>query len=172
MGTFTRVRCHQFWVKFVGVIAQFCNSNGFQTSTSLREITVTVDPSKAIHMHTVITLVDVFAVLSKADFCVHVDSQDARSGFNERPIEEVTVICSNNCGLSLFNVFEEPLYNSPFIRLVENHKWTGIFRLWRIFEVADVLRDYLTVRDQESLAINHIRNHHNLVDHRIGEFQW
>ena len=38
-----------------------------------------------------------------------------------------------------------------------------LFLLWRELKVVDVGGDHLSVDDEESLAVDHVRDHHDLV---------
>ena len=67
---------------------------------------------------------------------------------------------------------EEPLNDRFLVRFVEDHKGTGVLRFRSVVEVGNVFRDDLPVGDQEPLTVNHVRNHHDLVDGSIGELQW
>ena len=75
-------------------------------------------------------------------------------------------------GLSIFDVFEKSLEDGSLIGLIEDHEWPVVLWFWRVLEVVDVLGDNLSIRDEESLPINHVRNHHDLVKCGVGEFQW
>lgn len=55
--------------------------------------------------------------------------------------------------------------------LIENDKrpFVALFRC--ILEIVDVFAHDFTVSDQVALTIHHVRNHHDLVDRLVGEFE-
>ena len=50
------------------------NRDSLQASASLWEITITIDPGKAVHMNAVITLVDFLTIFPKADLGINVNA--------------------------------------------------------------------------------------------------
>ena len=96
-------------------------------------------------MDAVATLVDIFAILAVAYLLVHVDAKDTCSCFDERPIEEVSIVGSYDCRTGLFNMEKEPFNNSLFVRLIENKERSVILWLGSILEVGNILRNYLTI---------------------------
>ena len=59
--------------------------------------------------------VDVFSVLGEADFLGHVETVNCRSGLDERPIEEVSVVGYENVRLDVKDVVEELLQEAQLI---------------------------------------------------------
>jgi hypothetical protein len=55
---------------------------------------------------------------------------------------------------------------------IEDGKLSFIFVLWSILEILNVLTDNLPVGDQESLSIDHVRDHHDLIRKLIGKLEW
>lgn len=60
---------------------------------------------------------------------------------------------------------------TDLVRLVEDGEGALVFRLGRIFEVVDVLADDVAVCDEEALAVDHVRDHHDLVRLLVGELE-
>ena len=59
--------------------------------------------------------VDVFSVLGEANFLCHVQTVNCRSGLDEGPIEEVSVVGDENVRLDVQDVVEELLQEAQLI---------------------------------------------------------
>lgn len=55
--------------------------------------------------------------------------------------------------------------------LVEDRKRTLILGFRRILEILDILRHNLPIRNQIPLPVNHVRNHHDAIDARVGKLE-
>ena len=123
-------------------------------------------------MDAIVTLVNVLAILAEPNFGIHVDTEDTRPCLNERPVKEISVVGSNNVRSSLLYMCKEALNDTSLIRLVEDHEWTIIFWLGSVLEVIDIFRHDFAIRDQETLTVDHVRYHHDLVDDCVRKLQW
>jgi hypothetical protein len=92
-------------------------------------------------------------------------------GLHERPIEEISVVSDEDVGLHIQNVVEESLDERQLVDFVEYDEVAFELGLGRVLEVVYVGRDDLAVGDEVALAVNHVRNHHDLVDIGVRKFQ-
>lgn len=68
-------------------------------------------------------------------------------------------------------MFKEALNNGLLVGLVEDDEKSLVLGSWGVLEVFDVLGNDLAVCDEETLALDHVRDHHDLVNYRVWEFQ-
>ena len=124
-----------------------------------------------VHVRRGSTAVDALAVLGEADLAGHVHTVDGGARLDEGPVEEVTVVGDEYVRPHLENVVEPLLKQSQLILLVENDEVPLKLWLGRVFEVVDVSRDDLPVGDEVALPVDHVRDHHDLVNVGVGELE-
>jgi hypothetical protein len=142
-------------------------------------------------MRTTPTLEFIFVIALEPRLGVHVDSVNFGSDFDKRKIETITVVGGHDCWLGIANVLE-PLFDDGclyrngltkilliskqqltyLIRFIEDYEFSFIFILGRILEILDIFADNFSIRDQEPLAVNHVRNHHDLIGKLIRKLEW
>ena len=107
-----------------------------------------------------------------SDLIVNLDTVVLSSTLDERPIEAVTIISGENCGLRLDDVIEEAHEQGFLVWLVEDCEQANvILGLRSIFEVSNVFADDFSVGDEEALTVNDVRDHHDLIKLDIWELQ-
>lgn len=62
--------------------------------------------------------------------------------------------------------------STNLVWLVEDRERPLIAFLRGVLEVVDIFADDFAVRDEKALPVDHVRNHHDLVDCLVGELEW
>ena len=113
---------------------------------------------------------DTLPVFGETDLLGHVHAMDRGSGLDERPVEEVSVVGDEYVRFDVKNVIEELLQQTQLVFFIEDYE--GSFKFWSgsILEILHVAGNNLSVANEISLTINHVGNHHDLVNFGIGKF--
>ena len=69
------------------------------------------------------------------------------------------------------DVIEPPLYQTQLVGFVEDDELALELRLGRVLEVFDVSRDDFAIGDEVALAVDHVGDHHDLVNVGVGKLE-
>src|SRR5262249_35904326 len=96
------------------------------------------------------------AVPFPAYLAVHINTVHCGSGFNERPIEKVSVVSCNYGWPRFLDVEKKPLNNRFLFGLVEYNERTLVLRFWGVLEVSYVLGYDCPISNEKALPVNHV----------------
>ncbi len=163
-------REHFLGLDFDWVETQLLLSDCLETMGSMGQEGVSLDPVEAIHVHEgQLAGVSSTLLLFNAELNVHIDIVNLGPSLNERKVEKVPVESHNDNRLGLFQVVEESHQSVQLVGLVENGHWKLEIFSWTESELLNVPGDNLSVNDQKCLLVDHVGNHHDLIDVCVGE---
>lgn len=127
------------------------------------QVGVPLDPVKAIAMVTEIA-VDLALLHPNPGFPLKRNAVCLASFYDEGEVKEVAVEGDQHVGVGHFQMCDKGLQQVQLIRRLPDFN----FKLLVIFEseneVAHLLPYYLLIVDNEGVAIDHVGDHHDLVD--------
>ena len=88
-----------------------------------------------------------------------------------KPIEEIAVVCDDNRRFDFEQMIEEFLYCCSLVYLVEDGEFSREFGSRRVLKVVNVCAHNLPIDNKEAAAIDHVADHHYLIERDIWEFE-
>ena len=160
-----RIWQHELWVELHWIISELGFGNSLEPVTSLRKIGISFNPVKAVQMCCKPSKYFLVGVVVDSNFLFNFELIVLGSILDERPIEIITVKGCEYLWLGLSDVFEELYEQALFISLIKHFELTNvILRFGAVLKVLDVSANHLPVGDQETLSINDVGDHHDLVE--------